>query len=495
MNRHEVARRSAAVLMSALVVQAGSLPYFSSSAWAGDDDAPRVALLPISAGEAVPEKAPQRFRELLLSELKSRDTLEVVDLPRGKASAAQKPSSEPSAEALETLDQGQQELGELKFDAAYGTLKKGIEAMTARPEAIDFDRLTEAYVSLAVASFRMGDEDAAQKALLSVVRLAPDYKLPDGKYPPIFVREFEKARRRVEKAIRGTLNVDGPPGSTAFVDGKDLGMVPVVQENLAAGTHYVKVEGTRGQLFGQAVEVKTGTAKVKAVFQGGSSGGPQFAAVGPTLDASAAEEVANAVKALEVDYALVGFLYRSGDHQVTAATALYSAQRKGFTALKLYTFDEELLTANVEAYKLADDINDALEQFPRVASSPINLAANATYRPSASSKSSGDVEVAMVGPKRTALTPTDKPRVVEDDQTTDEQGDGSVRRLGGGAISGDGNTALDDRTPPDDTVKSSGPAWWVWALVGVGVAAAAGGTYYGVTEATRPVTGTVTVKW
>ena len=44
-------------------------------------------------------------------------------------------------------------------------------------------------------------------------------------------------------------------------------------------------------------------------------------------------------------------------------------------------------------------------------------------------------------------------------------------------------------------VKSAGPGWWVWALVGVGVVAAAGGTYYGISEATRPVTGTVTAKW
>ncbi len=37
--------------------------------------------------------------------------------------------------------------------------------------------------------------------------------------------------------------------------------------------------------------------------------------------------------------------------------------------------------------------------------------------------------------------------------------------------------------------------WWVWALGGVGVAALAGGAYYGISQATRPVSGTVTATW
>ncbi len=129
----------------------------------------------------------------------------------------------------------------------------------------------EALVSIAVAQFRMGEEKGAQAALGTIARLDAAYKLPEGKFPPVFVREFEKAKKKVEKAAKGSISVDGPPGATAFVNGRDLGMVPAVDENLAIGTHHVVVEGTRGERFGQTVEVKGGTVKVRGVFSGAGS--------------------------------------------------------------------------------------------------------------------------------------------------------------------------------------------------------------------------------
>lgn len=493
MSRNTPLRRTAAVLLSALVVQAGGLPYFSGVALA--DDVPRVVLLPVAQGAGSPDRAQERFRELMQGELKSRDSLSMLDLPKGRIAAkASKASDKPSADAVEALEQGQKELEDLKFDAAVKALKNGIELMTARPEAIDYDTLVEGWMSLAVASFRMGDEDGAQKALLSVVRVAPEYRLPDGKYPPIFVREFEKARRRSEKAVRGSLSVDGPPGSTAFVDGKDLGMVPVLQDNLAAGTHYVKVEGTRGELFGEAVEVKTGTARVKAKFGGASGGGGgAIAAIGPVLDHDAVKSAHDAAQSLGADFAVVAVLYRSGDHQLTAATAVYSVRHKGFAPLDTYAFDDELLTANVEAYKLADDISDLVEQFQRPASLPINLAEKASYVASESKRGREDMEIALVDPKRRALT-QQKPKLVPEERVEREEREDPDRIRALDQESVDAELA-DSRKTVDDGQVKGGPAWWVWAVVGVGVAAAAGGTYYGVSQATRPVTGTVTASW
>jgi hypothetical protein len=49
--------------------------------------------------------------------------------------------------------------------------------------------------------------------------------------------------------------------------------------------------------------------------------------------------------------------------------------------------------------------------------------------------------------------------------------------------------------PPPAEVKKGAPVW-VWVVVGVAVAGgAAAGTYFGVREATRPVTGTVNASW
>jgi hypothetical protein len=58
-----------------------------------------------------------------------------------------------------------------------------------------------------------------------------------------------------------------------------------------------------------------------------------------------------------------------------------------------------------------------------------------------------------------------------------------------------------DLTPTDDPathgpqIKRAPAPAWVWIAAGVVVAAAAGGAYYGITENSRPVTGTVTASW
>lgn len=510
MIRSHTVRRAAAVLMSVLVLQAGGLPYFSYAAVAASDD-PKVAVLPVSIGDAVPAKAAARFQELLSDELKGRDGIRVVDGPKAGAKApppaASKISRTPPPSALEALEEGQSALTELKFDEASEALKRGVEEMTAQPAGIDFEKLVEAYISLAVASFRQGDEEGAQKSLLSVVRLSPDYRLPEGKYPPIFVREFEKARRRTEKAIKGTISIEGPTGATAFVDGRDIGMLPAQEAGLISGTHYVKVEGTRGELFGQAVEVKNGVSKVKAQLQSAGDGAVAQApgVIGPVLDNAAVSATAKSLDALGADFGVVSTLYRSGDHQITAATAVFSARAHGFATMKTYTFDEELLTANVEAYKLADDISDAMGQFPRAASLPVNLAEGATYKASATASARvQDVDI-NTGGRRTALTQSkDRPVASEEEETPqpiavakdpdeNETGANAVRAISGGSMSGELARRVDDDRPASEA--KGGVPWWVWAAVGVGVVGAAGGTYYGISQASRPVTGTVTARW
>ena len=60
MKRSNLLRRSAAVLSSALVVQAGGLPCFAAVARA--DDAPRVVILPLVAGKGSPANEGGRTR-------------------------------------------------------------------------------------------------------------------------------------------------------------------------------------------------------------------------------------------------------------------------------------------------------------------------------------------------------------------------------------------------------------------------------------------------
>ncbi len=460
---------------------------------------PKVVLVPFGTGEGATETQAAKFTRLVGDELKNREEVDLVPAPATrveKAAPAAAKKSGSAAEATFAFEAGKKALADLKFEDAMAQLKKGIEASLSDPASCDFPAVIDATISLAAAAFRAGDEHEAKNALVTLARLDPNYQLPQG-YPPVFTREFEKAKKKVDKSPKGSINVDGPGGATAFVDGRDLGMVPVLEENLAAGTHYVKVEGTHGEKFGQTVEVKAGTVKVKANFPGApkeKEGGP---VVEPRIAASIDEEtkrqVAAYAKAAGAEYALVAHIYRTGEAQLTAGPALYSAKKGGFVALLPVAFDDAVLTATVEAFKVADGVQQRISSFGSVTDLPLSLLSKSAVRVAAkgSGKASNPEDVETVTPERkslkardaekTDLGPTDN-TVRKFDQKSTLVDDGERRDTG-------------EENPPGGEVKKGVPAW-VWIVAGVAVAAGAGvGGYFGYKEATKPVTGTVTATW
>jgi hypothetical protein len=175
-------------------------------------------------------------------------------------------SPKAASEANDTLGAGHQALADLKFEEAARLLRKGVEQMLTDPATADHGLINEALVAAAAAQFRLGDEKASQATLTQIARMNPQFSLPEGRYPPVFTRELEKAKKRVEKGPKGGIWIEGPPNAIALVDGRALGPVPVMDE-VPAGSHAVRVDGAKGERFGQLVEVKGGSVtKVKATL-------------------------------------------------------------------------------------------------------------------------------------------------------------------------------------------------------------------------------------
>lgn len=453
---------------------------------------PRVVVVPFAAGEGASETASSKFNALLLEELKSRgDVLELVAPPSTKpAPPPEKPGvvkRGPSAEAVAALEAGKKAFDDLRFEDAVASLKKGIEGMLVDPATADYEGVTEAYVKLAASQFRMGEEKDAKTALLDFARFAPNYELSAG-FPPIFQREFDKAKKRLDKQPKGTVSIEGPSGATAFLNGRDLGMVPVLDEIVPSGTHYVKVEGTKGEKFGQTVNVTSAPVKVKASFGGPSERGPVVAAKAPlvdpaisaSLDSGTQTRLTAYLKAVNADWALVGYVYKTSDSQLTAGTALFSVKKAAFGALSPVSFDTDVLTANTEAFKLGEEVAKRLTSFGSAASLPVALntrpakAGTTTVARNDTPTNTNPDELETSGPKskKVVLVPRATEPKVEEEQPPPDLGE----------------------KPPAE-VKSGVPAW-VWVVTGVAVAAGAGvGGYFGITALTKPVTGTVTATW
>lgn len=456
-------------------------------------------MVPFTPGEGASETATAKFHALVVDELRARgDLVEVVPAPSQKAAppapTPEKPAQVvkrgPSAETLAALESGKKAFDELRFEDAVTNLRKGIEGMLGDPATADYESVTDAYVKLAASAFRMGEEKEAKTALLDFARFAPTYELSAG-FPPVFQREFEKAKKRLEKQPKGGISIDGPSGSTAFINGRDLGMVPISDEVVPSGTHYVKVEGPKGEKWGQAVNVTGGSVKVKASFGSAVERAPVVAQkpsipetnIAASLDTGAPARLTSYLKAVNAEWALVGYVYKTSDSQLTAGTALFSLRRSQFSALTPVSFDTDVLTANTEAFKIGEELATRLMSFGTAASLPFNLAARpakagttTVARKDAPTSNTEDLDLAAPVSKKVALTPRAEPQPEVKQVVLDE-------------------TPVDLAEKAPEAAKSGVPAW-VWVVTGVAVAAGAGvGGYFGITALTKPVTGTVTATW
>jgi hypothetical protein len=187
---------------------------------------------------------------------------------------------------------------------------------------------------------------------------------------------------------------------------------------------------------------------------------------------------------------VVGYVTRAGERKLSIGTALYSARRQGFARLKRFEFDEEVLTANVEAFQLADEIVSRVKAFE--SPDPLPLALNGE----------APVAVAKVTPSETQTRRPSKPPPSDAVATPlvpkqKEGGTPTVRALERKSEMVDGKSTgstAEDQTE-HKTVTGGGVPWWVWVAAGAGVAAAAGGGYFAYSQATRPVTGSAGISW
>ena len=455
----------------------------AAGAWA---EKPRVVVVPYGAVEGATAADAAAFEKALVEALRQRDPeLTLVPAPGAKPREEKKKDEPPAArapkanpEALQALEAGFKAYADLKLEDAVTAIERGLELSLQDPANADWAKVLDAHVTLAVAAFRLGEEKKAQVALTTLARLSPAYELAAG-FPPVFVREWEKSKKRAEKGGRQPLVVEGPAGATAFIDGRDLGMVPV-DEQVPLGTHYVKVEGARGERFGQVVEVKAGAStKVKANFadKGGAAPAPAPVAaavvadpkVSASVDAAGLERIAKWTQAAGADFALVGVVWRTGERELSAGTALYWTRKDGLAEMPQVTWSLGQAGPSVVA-KIIDKLSERIESFGTTVALPHALLPSAANPDAVAAKDPDAPDVA------TPSRPTD-PRLLPDGT-----------RMGTAPLG-----QVDDR-PVE--VASSGPPKWIWIIVGVGLAAGAGvGTYFIVSSATRPVTGTVTATW
>jgi len=138
------------------------------------------------------------------------------------------------------LAHGTAQMNQLQFAAATDSLREGVglleSAFTLLP---DFHEILDGYLKLAAAYARLDRESESDRAMLAVVRLAPDLDLEPGAYPAVFIRRFHAVRRHAELGPKGTIRVTSPRGARVRLDGREAGDTPLEVWGLLPGPHFV----------------------------------------------------------------------------------------------------------------------------------------------------------------------------------------------------------------------------------------------------------------
>jgi len=536
----------------------------------------KILVLPYQTiGKGVTTEILEQTTNLVGSELESSGVpvLEGSDSIKkigGKSKKESKSKNAPTGDrgasdkAKKLIARGKTDVEDQEFEAAINNLKKAIRLLDDNGDAVDdLSVLSDAYLLIATAYFQEGDEDEADDSLVKAVHYSPDKKLRPNEYPPIFIRSFERARYNVLRRPRARLEIKAERDAQILLDGRRMGRAPLVLTNVLPGTHWVSA-----QTPGETPHVKKLLVRSKRTITVslGVEDGANESVASPSQNSGLVAGVAsNEINRSHIAQLQtlgrkrgVEFVLFGGIHKTSTAynihSALVNVQSGEVGRITSVAFDLDLLTAQIEVYKLADDIRqqtageDPLTKIISAATfrldPKLNLTASKSRRAIATGAARASTRTVSAAPKEIrAPVPKAAP---PPPPTIASAGDDSGRApLNGGQVSSGeadvydnsnasgsppiktGNVIPKDEadskadeqvttkmanadnedkpflprrdspvfTQPEEGSFPGESMWWLWVVVGVAVAGAGGTGAYFLAADSGADTGELTIRW
>jgi hypothetical protein len=191
--------------------------------------------------------------------LKRNPRLEMKDLDTRLAEFAQEVPQGDIDKGKSEYDEGMKAMTSLDLSTAIKKLTQAVDTYTKVLPYIKKAELADAMMALGAAQFEQNEKKPARATFIRLLTWRPDYKVDVNKFPPSVLDPFENARKEVEKAKRGSLEIRSePPSAQAYVDGRYIGVTPAFGEGLVVGEHFVtlKKEGFRKAVMPATVSPK-----------------------------------------------------------------------------------------------------------------------------------------------------------------------------------------------------------------------------------------------
>ncbi len=418
---------------------------------------------------------------------------------RGRSSDG--PVGDPKAgkEAEALIGEAKQAMEDSEFERAVKLLDRAAKLLEDNGDAVpDLRLLPEAYLQMGVAYFRDGMEDEGDDMLNRVVHYDPERTLDAADYPPIFISVFDRARFNVLRRPRARVEVKAAAGSQVLFDGRNMGKAPLVLTDALPGTHWVRVERPGEAPKVKKLRISSKKTTVIDFDEGGeapepAAGGVLGAIAVNELTAEHVQQLVKAGKRAGADMVMVGGIYKT-DTAYRIRTVAVRVRSGDVGRLVDIAFDLDMLTAEIEVYKLAEDARNqakastfttpiteaTFKVAPDKSTAPkrrtVAAGARETRMPSvraappplkAPKSLYADAEPAPPpGPIAKAAAPVSKPGVVPKDE---------MKSTKAAAAAATTATLIPKDEMEDDDDDG---AWWIWVIVGVAAAGAAGAGGY-----------------
>lgn len=430
------------------------------------------------------------------------------DLGQQRSGASpDQPTGDPKAgpRAQRLMDHAEEALDDAAFDVAAQRLAKAIALLENHGDAVaDLRLLAEAYLQAGIAYFRHGEPDLADDMLNKAAHYDPDRVLVPAEFPPIFISVYDRARYNVLRRPRARLEVNAPRGAQVLFDGRPMGTAPLVLTDTLPGKHWIRIEQT-----GRPAQVKTlkvRSRKTLVVEFGAQDSAHEQGLRGAmrrnALTFADVNRIRTAGKKARATYALVGGFYQTSTaYRIRSLVIEVATGRVG--RLVGMDFDLDMLTAEIEVFKLAKDIRN---QFGSAGlTQPVEADPSIVVAPEYQGRSPRRASKASLAMTtvRAAPRPTQRPGSIYATRmptTPDRQPPPPPRRSTETALIP--NDEIDPSpltggqlVQADEAAEEEGDLLWLWISLGIVAAAAAGTGVYFLASDGSPDEGTLNIQW
>ncbi len=253
--RREAPRRSAARNVEEDRVAARRLAALcaasAASLWAATaaSQAPLPAVTGLCFGETGQERAAAEVCGILDQQLREAPTLKAVEVDRVMVAGADFDPSDAVKGARELIDEGAEIFKAGRGSRSLRQLRRGLEAaLMLEPWILDRSILADALLWNLRAEVTSGaTQDQATALALRLLNFTPSMRVT---WPSAVEEEpvraiIERAQRRLDTQRPGRLEVQCPVAhSEVFLNGRFVGVTPLLLGNLPAGEHLIRVRKT-----------------------------------------------------------------------------------------------------------------------------------------------------------------------------------------------------------------------------------------------------------